>query len=64
MTASAIGMIEQGRRLPSPTLYARMQDAFADEGYRLPPRPHKAVPRHDIFSLLHDPLDKKQGNTL
>ena len=57
MTASTIGMIEQGRRLPSPTLYARMQDTFANEGYRLPPRPHKAAPRHDIFSLLREPLD-------
>lgn len=57
MTASAIGMIEQGRRLPSQTLYARMQDTFASEGYRMPPRPHKAAPRHDIFSLLREPLD-------
>lgn len=64
ISASTIGMIEQGRRLPSPTLYARIQDTFFAYGYRLPPRPHKPTRRCDLFSLLRNPLDKEHRDAL
>lgn len=62
ISASAIGMMEQGRRLPSPACYGRMATVFRREGYRLPPRPHKPTPRHELLELLRAE-DADDGNT-
>lgn len=54
LSASAIGMIEQGRRLPSPRRYARMREAFRLEGCSLPDKPNVPTLRHDLLELLRE----------
>lgn len=57
LSASAIGMIEQGRRLPSVTRYSRLQTLFREHGAVLPPLP--PVPqRTDWLYLLCGPGDQ------
>lgn len=51
-SASAIGMMEQGRRCPSAPQYNRLALVFAARGCRLPPRPRQPVLRRALPELL------------
>ena len=54
LSASGIGMIEQGRRLPSRRKYVLLREVLAKDG-RFPVLPVKASPRYDWLCLLREP---------
>ena len=54
LTASAIGMIEQGRRLPGRRADERLRQFFARYGGCLPLRPRQPIRRAELLELLRD----------
>ncbi|MBS7324778.1 MAG: helix-turn-helix transcriptional regulator [Angelakisella sp.] len=52
LTASAIGMIEQGRRLPGRRADERLRQFFARYGGCLPLRPRQPIRRAELLELL------------
>ena len=52
LSGSAIGMIEQGRRLPSHPSYQRLRQFFSEKGYLLGAPPHKPVLRRELLAVL------------
>lgn len=54
LTASAIGMIEQGRRLPGHRADERLRQIFARYGCCLPQRPRQPIRRAELLELLRD----------
>lgn len=55
LSASAIGMIEQGRRVPSGPHYQAMRAFFAFNGLSLSAPPRKPVPRQEWLALFLAP---------
>ncbi len=55
ISASAVGMIEQGRRLPSRAVYARMGAILAGRDGSFPTLPPRAVLSRDWLELLREP---------
>lgn len=57
LSASAVGMIEQGRRLPSRAVYARMGAVLAGRDGSFPTLPPRAVLSRDWLEILREPSE-------